>query len=102
MPGTDGFEVAWRLRDREETRLIPIVMVTALGDLEHRMRGLESGADDYLAKPVNRTELLARVQSTLRLSYYRRQVDERQKLDLVLGDVSVGILIADAEGGCGM
>jgi len=98
MPGMDGFEVAKRLRDDEETRLIPIVMVTALGDLEHRVRGLESGADDYLPKPVNRSELLARVQSTLRLSYFRRQVDERQKLDLVLEDVSDGILIADAEG----
>lgn len=98
MPGMDGFEVAKRLRDDEETRLIPIVMVTALGDLEHRVRGLESGADDYLPKPVNRSELLARVQSTLRLSYFRRQVDERQKLDLVLEDVSDGILIANSEG----
>jgi signal transduction histidine kinase len=99
MPGMDGFEVARRLRDEPETRLIPVVMVTALGDLEHRVRGLESGADDYLPKPVNRHELLARVQSTLRLSYYRRQVDERQKLDLVLGDASDGILITDGQGG---
>jgi signal transduction histidine kinase len=98
MPGMDGFEVATRLRDRDETRLIPIVMVTALGDLEHRVRGLESGADDYLVKPVNRAELLARVQSTLRLSYFRRQVDERQKLDLILADVSDGILITNADG----
>jgi PAS domain S-box-containing protein len=98
MPEMDGFQVAERLRGEEETRLIPIVMVTALGDLEHRVRGIESGAEDYLAKPVNRTELLARVQSTLRVSYYRRQVDERQKLDLVLADVSDGILITDKDG----
>src|SRR5262245_35762987 len=98
MPGMDGFEVARKLRGDDETRMVPIVMVTALGDLEHRVRGLESGAEDYLSKPVNRTELLARVQSTLKLSYYRRQVDERQKLDLVLADVSDGILIADGEG----
>lgn len=98
MPEMDGFQVAENLRAKEETRLIPIVMVTALGDLEHRVRGIESGAEDYLAKPVNRTELLARVQSTLRVSYYRRQVDERQKLDLVLADVSDGIVITDQDG----
>ena len=98
MPEMDGFEVARRLRERESTRLIPIVMVTALGDLEHRLRGLESGADDYLAKPITQTELLVRVQSSLRLSYLRRQVDERQKLELVLGDTSDGILIVDATG----
>lgn len=96
MPEMDGFEVARRLRASEETRLIPIVMVTALGDLEHRVKGLESGAEDYLSKPVNRSELLARVQSSLRLSYYHRQVDERQKLELVLADVSDAILILNA------
>src|SRR5262245_18172709 len=96
MPGMDGFQVARELRSRPDTRLVPIVMVTALGDLEHRVRGLESGADDYLAKPVNRHELLARVQTSLRLSFFRREVDERQKLDLVLGDVSDGVVIVDA------
>jgi PAS domain S-box-containing protein len=98
MPEMDGFEVARRLRANEMTKLIPVVMVTALGDLGHRVQGLESGADDYLAKPVSQMELLARVQSTLRLSWLRRQVDERQKLELVLGDVSDGILIVDATG----
>jgi PAS domain S-box-containing protein len=98
MPGMDGFEAARRLRENESTRLIPIVMVTALGDLDHRLRGLESGADDYLAKPVTQAELLTRVQSSLRLSYLRRQVDERQKLELILGDVSDGIVIVDASG----
>jgi two-component system cell cycle response regulator len=98
MPEMDGFEVARRLRQRESTRIIPIVMVTALGELEHRLRGLESGADDYLAKPITQAELLARVQSSLRLSYLRRQVDERQKLEWILGDTSDGILIVDATG----
>ncbi len=97
MPGMDGFEVTRQLRAHPETRLIPIVMVTALGDLEHRVRGLESGADDYLAKPVNRHELLARVRTSLRLAYHRRQVDERQKLELILADVSDGFLILGAD-----
>ena len=98
MPGMDGFEVARRLRAQESTRVIPILMLTAMGDVEHRVQGLDSGADDYLTKPVEATELLARVQSSLRLTNLRQQVDERQKLELVLGDVSDGILIVDARG----
>jgi signal transduction histidine kinase/DNA-binding response OmpR family regulator len=98
MPGMDGFEVARRLREQETTRLIPILMLTAMGDVEHRVQGLDSGADDYLTKPVEASELLARVQSSLRLTNLRQQVDERQKLELVLGDVSDGILIVDAQG----
>ena len=98
MPGMDGFEVARRLRGQESTRLIPILMLTAMGDVEHRVQGLDSGADDYLTKPVDASELLARVQSSLRLTNLRQQVDERQKLELVLGDVSDGILIVDAQG----
>ena len=96
MPAMDGFEVARRLRENQLTRAIPVVMVTALGDLEHRVQGLESGADDYLTKPVSQVELLARVQSSLRLSWLRQQVDERRKLELVLGDVSDGIVIVDS------
>jgi len=98
MPGMDGFEVAKRLRAQEATRLIPIVMLTAMGDVEHRVQGLDSGADDYLTKPVDASELLARVQSSLRLNHLRQQVDERQKLELVLGDVSDGVLIVDDQG----
>jgi len=94
----DGFEVARRLRANESTRLIPILMLTAMSDVEHRVQGLDSGADDYLTKPVDASELLARVQSSLRLTHLRQQVDERQKLELVLGDVSDGILIVDAKG----
>ena len=98
MPAMDGFEVARRLRHNDSTRTIPVVMVTALGDLDHRVQGLESGADDYLTKPVSQVELLARVHSSLRLSWLRQQVDERRKLELVLGDVSDGIVIVDADG----
>jgi signal transduction histidine kinase len=97
MPGMDGFDVARRLRAQPTTRLIPILMLTAMGDVEHRVQGLDSGADDYLTKPIDGSELLARVQSSLRLSHLRQQVDERQKLELVLGDISDGILIVDAQ-----
>ena len=67
MPGMDGFEVAERLKADAKTRHIPIVMITALTDTADRVRGLESGADDFLSKPVNDVALFARVRSLARL-----------------------------------
>jgi len=66
MPGKTGFEVCSQLKSREETRLIPIVLITGLNDLDSRVKGMESGADDFLSKPVNRPEFLARTKSLLR------------------------------------
>ncbi|MBA4394370.1 MAG: hypothetical protein C0407_12535, partial [Desulfobacca sp.] len=66
MPGRTGFEVCQQLKSHEETRLIPIVLITGLNDLDSRVKGLECGADDFLAKPVNRPEFLARTKSLLR------------------------------------
>jgi putative two-component system response regulator len=63
MPKMDGFEVAKQLKREEETKIIPIVMVTALNGVEDRVKALEAGADDFLNKPVDKTELRARVQS---------------------------------------
>lgn len=67
MPGMDGFEVCTHLKGNPATAHIPIVMVTALTDATDRVRGLESGADDFLSKPVNDTALMARVRSLVRL-----------------------------------
>lgn len=67
MPGIDGFEVCRRLKNSAETAHIPVVMVTALDEMADRVRGLESGADDFLTKPVNELQLLTRVRSLLRL-----------------------------------
>ncbi len=66
MPKIDGFEVCRQLKDRPATRLIPVVLMTALGDVEDRIRGLDAGADDFLTKPVHRDELLARIRTSLR------------------------------------
>lgn len=63
MPGIDGYEVCTRLKDDENTRLIPVIMLTALNALDDKIKGIECGADDFLNKPVNRVELLARVRS---------------------------------------
>lgn len=67
MPDLDGFEVCRRLKADRATAHIPIVMVTALDQVSDRIRGLESGADDFLTKPVNDLQLLTRVRSLVRL-----------------------------------
>ena len=66
MPGINGFEVCRRLKTQEKTRLIPIVLITALDDLDSRVEGMESGADDFISKPVNRIEILARTKSLIK------------------------------------
>jgi len=76
MPGIDGFEVCRRLKQDEKTRMIPVVMVTALTEKEHHIRAMEAGADDFLSKPVDQTELLARVKSLLRIRSYHDDLVE--------------------------
>lgn len=90
MPGMDGFEVCQHLKNNPTTAHIPIVMVTALTDATDRVRGLESGADDFLSKPVNDVALMARVRSLVRL---KMTVDEwrvRENTASQLGVISDG------------
>jgi DNA-binding response OmpR family regulator len=68
MPGRDGLRVCQELREDTETRHIPIIMLTAKGQTQDRIAGLERGADDYLAKPFSPKELVLRVQALLRRS----------------------------------
>ena len=83
MPGMDGFEVASKLRANERTKDIPIVMVTALGEVKHRVKALESGADDFLTKPVDKTELLTRVKTLVEKSERIRRLIVPKKRPLV-------------------
>ena len=69
MPGMDGFEVCRRLRTTRDTAHLPIVLLTALDRPADRVRGLESGADDFLTKPVDEIALIARVRSLVRLKF---------------------------------
>jgi sigma-B regulation protein RsbU (phosphoserine phosphatase) len=71
MPQMDGFEVCRRIRENEETQFVPIVMVTALKEAEDRIKSIEVGADDFISKPVDYHEVLARVGSLLRIKQYR-------------------------------
>ncbi|HUI98731.1 MAG TPA: response regulator [Usitatibacter sp.] len=67
MPGLDGHDVCRAVREDPALAMLPVVMVTALEDREERVRGLEAGADDFLSKPLNPPELVARVRSLLRI-----------------------------------
>ena len=83
MPGMDGFEVAKVLKTNEKFALVPVVMVTALQDVNDRVKALEVGADDFLTKPVDRLELQARVRSLLKVKAYNdHMVNYRQELEL--------------------
>lgn len=81
MPKMSGFELCRLLRSRAETQLLPIVMVTALNAIEDKVQGLELGADDFLTKPINRLELIAKVRSILRVRLLQEEV-ERQRTAL--------------------
>jgi putative two-component system response regulator len=80
MPGIDGFEVCRILKEDEKTRLIPIVMITALDSQQDRLRGLESGVDDFISKPFNVYELLARVKNLLKLRSYISELEHAEQV----------------------
>ena len=84
LPGLSGIELCRRLRARAETRLLPIIMLTARGEESERVRGLGTGADDYIVKPFSLPELLARVGALL-----RRASPERVANVLTWGDIEL-------------
>jgi putative two-component system response regulator len=80
MPGMDGYEVCQRIKANPKCRLVPIVMITGLARTEDRVRALEAGADDYMSKPVDRVELVARVRSALRLKRVYDSLDSAERV----------------------
>ncbi|MBF0169873.1 MAG: response regulator [Nitrospinae bacterium] len=84
MPGMDGFEVCRRIKGDEKTRLIPVIMITAKSEIADKLKGIEIGANDYITKPFNPEELLARVQAHLRIKTLEGEVSKKKELEAVL------------------
>ncbi|GHD19875.1 phosphate regulon transcriptional regulator PhoB [Tianweitania populi] len=87
VPGVSGIEICRRLRVRPETERLPVIMLTARGEESDRVRGLATGADDYLVKPFSTPEFLARVRALLR----------RAKPEVLSSVLKVGDLVLDRE-----
>ena len=92
MPGMDGLEVCRRIKSAPETRLTPVVLITGLSATEDRIKGINAGADDFLSKPIDFSELLARTRSLLRLKQY---TDELEKAETVLFTLAESIEARD-------
>ncbi len=99
MPRPTGFEVCQAMKSKPETRLIPVILLTSLNSDADRIHGIMCGADDFLNKPVNKQELLARVHSLLRLKHF---TDELDNAEMVLFSLALTIEAKDpyTEGHC--
>jgi len=95
MPGMDGFAVCRRLRADPELAPVPVVMVTALDDRDSRLEGLRAGADDFLAKPFDSLELLARLRTIAQLNRYRRLLEERTTFQWMTEQSQDGYVLLD-------
>ncbi len=92
MPGITGIELCRRLKQERSTRLIPVVLLTAQGELETRVAGLEAGADDYFTKPVHLRELRARLGALIRL---KRVVEELEQAENMITSLALTIEARD-------
>lgn len=99
MPGKTGLAACLAIKSRAETRFMPVVLVTGLTSADDRIQGIMCGADDFLSKPVNKHELLARVHSLLRLKQF---TDELENAETVLFSLALSIEAKDpyTEGHC--
>jgi putative two-component system response regulator len=92
MPGISGFEVCRRIKATPETRLTPVVLITGLSETEDRIKGINAGADDFLSKPIDFNELLARTRSLLRL---KQITDDLESAEAVLFSLAHSIEARD-------
>ncbi len=94
MPQVNGYEVCEKIKQQDTTRFIPVIMVTALSEIEEKIKAIESGADDFLSKPVNGLELRTRVKSLLKIKNYhdelvrsKEQIEAQNDFKTIMTDI---------------
>ena len=88
MPEMDGYQLLEKLKGSEQFRGIPVIMLTALADLKDKLKALRIGVDDYMTKPFEEEELMARVENLLRHRQWRQQFQQKMALEEGLGQAS--------------
>ncbi|MBE0425467.1 MAG: response regulator [Nitrospirae bacterium] len=84
MPGVDGFDLCSKLKDITGKRFFPVILLTALNDRKSRIKGIESGADDFISKPFDTSELLIKIKSLLKLKTLQEELDHSENIILTL------------------
>jgi PAS domain S-box-containing protein len=98
LPGMDGFQICRALKSDEQTRLIPVLVVSGLNSHEDRVKGIEAGCDEFISKPFDPVELRARVRTLARLAYASLHRREAELLACAVEGLTDGLLIAGEEG----
>jgi DNA-binding response OmpR family regulator len=97
MPAIDGFEVTRRIRADEKTKGLPIVLITAYHETSVKIAGIEAGCDDFITKPFDKVEMLARIKTLLRLNYYRSQAHDKEKFEQLMNRMNDGLIVCDGD-----
>jgi signal transduction histidine kinase len=96
MPLMDGFEVTRKIRAGQSTKGLAVILITGLHGISERITGIEAGCDDFITKPFDKNELLARIRTLLRLNFYRSQVDEKEKFEHLINMMNDGLIVCDS------
>ena len=99
MPELDGFQVCRLLRSDERLMDVPVLMLTAMDDREARLEGIVAGADDFITKPFDRTQLRARIRTVTRLGRYRRVLEQEARFEQLFHNAQDGIALVSGNGG---
>jgi len=97
MPKLNGFEVTRIIRADPKIKGLPIILITALGETSDRIMGIEAGCDEFVTKPFDKQEVLARIRTLLKLNYYRSQIDEKEKFEHIVNRMNDGLVVCDAD-----